>query len=162
MMPYQVRRWFRWSEWRWLYRRFIGFFQRGWRGYADHDVWGLDHYLASVLAPALRRLADTTHGIPMEFMEKAGYSYNPETGVETPGDTEIAFAAWKIWLREMADWFEWYDLDEDGISDDKGWIAEDLSEEEKSRRIQAYMAKMEKFLTEILPQFVKHWGSLWD
>ena len=125
-------------------------------------MWSLDHYLASVLAPALRQLADETHGIPVEFLKKFGYSYDPETGKETPGDSDRAFVAWKLWLRDKANWFEWYHLDEDGVSDDKGWIDSALSDEEKSRRISAHLAKMERFLTVEMPDFVNHFGSLWD
>jgi hypothetical protein len=161
-LTYQVRRWFRWSEWRWQYRRFVGFFQRGWRGWADHDVWGLDHYISGVLMHSLRHLANTTHGMPIEFTERRGYSYDPETGVETPGDNAAAFEDWRAWLLAKANWFEWYHYDEDGTSDDKGWIKNGLSEEEIKFRIDAHMKKMKQFHDEVLPDFVKYWGNLWD
>ena len=35
----------------------VALFQRGWRGYADHDVWGFDTYLAGVMAAGMRQLA---------------------------------------------------------------------------------------------------------
>lgn len=41
------------------------FFQRGWRGYADCDIWGLDSYLASWMPEALDRLATIKIGTPI-------------------------------------------------------------------------------------------------
>ena len=40
------------------------FIQRGWRGYADCDVWSIDWYLCGWLPGALRQLANNVHGVP--------------------------------------------------------------------------------------------------
>ena len=37
------------------------FLQRGWRGYADQDVWSLDGYLSRWLPDALRQLQGSGH-----------------------------------------------------------------------------------------------------
>jgi len=38
--------------------------QRGRRGWADRDTWGLDGYLCTTLAGALNHMAETSHGWP--------------------------------------------------------------------------------------------------
>ena len=157
MLPYQVRRWFRWSEWRWLCRRFVGFFQRGWRGYADHDVWSFDHYVAGVMSAGLKRLAANHCGYPTAFLPDY-----PTRWEHTLEEREAAYAAWTAWLEDKAEWFAWYAVDDDGISDDRGWIRPDLTEDEKRRRIEAHLAKMETFHSEVLADFGEHFGSLWD
>ncbi len=155
--PYWVRRWFMASEWRWLYRRFIGFFVRGWRGWAPHDTWGLDHYIARILADALPHLATNVHGYPPEFYPDGGLKSE-----YTREESDAAFDAWIKWLYDKAEWFDWYAKDDDGISDDRGWITPGMSKEEKHRRIEAHNAKMKEFYEVVLPDFIKHFGSLWD
>ena len=46
---------FYWIKW---------FIQRGWRGYADCDVWGVDYYLIKVMLPMLKQLKERKHGYP--------------------------------------------------------------------------------------------------
>lgn len=46
------------------------FLQRGWRGYADCDVWSLDGYLASWLPEALERLQANKLGHPCGMTRK--------------------------------------------------------------------------------------------
>lgn len=46
------------------YYKIKWFWQRGRRGYADCDVWGLDHYLANLVPLMLKRLRETRHGYP--------------------------------------------------------------------------------------------------
>jgi hypothetical protein len=146
---YFVWRWTtEWREWKYLLRRTRGFFTRGYRGWADLDVWGLDHYVARVLAGSLRHLAKTCHGSPNEFYDEANVGHEGHK--------------WRAWLNDKADWFDWYYKDEDGASDDKGWVRWDLSDEERSRRIKAHENKMEEFQTVVLPDFIKYFRNLWD
>lgn len=153
-----LHRWFSYSEWRYRVRhRLWGFFQRGWRGYADHDVWGLDHYLAGVMAGGLRRLADTHHGFPVDFLP--GYQTRWEHARE---ETDAASLAWEWWLLDKAEWFDWYARDEDGTTGDTNWIDRDLSTEEISRRIAAHQDKMQRFHDEVMVDFGRRFGSLWD
>lgn len=156
-LPWWLRRWFQWHEWRWLYRRFIEFFIRGRRGWAPSDTWGLDHYIAQILAEALPYLAEHKHGWPAEFFPDGGLGTS-----YTEKDNQAAQAAWTAWLHEKGEWFDWYARDDDGTSDALGWIAEGMSKEEKHRRIDAYNAKMKEFYEVVLPDFVRHFGSLWD
>ena len=46
------------------------FFQRGWRGYADCDVWGVDGYLLEVMLPMLKQLKVKKHGHPAIYTEE--------------------------------------------------------------------------------------------
>lgn len=46
------------------------FIQRGHRGYADCDVWGLDYYLAGWMPEALRRLEMNKFGHPVGMTRK--------------------------------------------------------------------------------------------
>lgn len=140
------------TEWRWRRRRFVGFFVRGWRGWADHDCWGVDTYLAGVMAGMLRRLADHHHhGVPPAFLPDVGACPNYD-----------ADAAWTAWLRDKATWLEWYHRDEDGVSDDRGWIRPDLTDTEKALRINAHVEKMRSFHEDVMPDLGRHFGSLWD
>jgi hypothetical protein len=134
---------FDWRDWRYLFRHKIGgLFQRAHRGYADHDLWSFDLYISGVLAGGLRQLAARAHGYPCDF----------------PG----GFDGWQLWLREKADWFEWYCKDEDGTSEELGWIDPTLTTAEKRRRMDAYNHKMEQFFNQVLPDFCTHFGGLWD
>ena len=134
---------FDWSDWRYLFQHRIGgWFQRANRGYADHDVWSFDTYLAGVMAGGLRELAAHNIGHPCDF----------------PGGAD----GWNAWLLDKANWLEWYHKDEDGVSDDKGWIAPHLTQEQKSHRINTYHTKMQQFFNEVMPDIGKHFGHLWD
>lgn len=46
------------------------FMQRGWRGYADCDVWSLDYYLAGWMPGALAKLRTNKLGHPMGMTSK--------------------------------------------------------------------------------------------
>lgn len=49
------------------YNDFKWFIQRGRRGYADCDLWSLDHYLAELISKSIIHLRDIGHGYPAEF-----------------------------------------------------------------------------------------------
>lgn len=60
------------------------FIQRGYRGYADCDVWSLDSYLIRWMPKALRKLRDNKIGHPMG----------------------MTMAGWRTRLEKMADGFD--------------------------------------------------------
>lgn len=69
------------------------FFQRGWRGWADNDVWGIDSYILDILPPMLRRLKETKSGIPAMIIEE--------------GDTdEQSVARWDKIMDELIEGLE--------------------------------------------------------
>jgi hypothetical protein len=53
------------------YRRVKWFIQRGTRGYAECDVWGLDTYISEVLSKSLRDLAESKTGVPGLWLGEA-------------------------------------------------------------------------------------------
>ena len=46
------------------------FFQRGWRGWADCDTWGMDGYLLEIMLPMIKHLKETKHGYPGTLTEE--------------------------------------------------------------------------------------------
>ena len=48
----------------WKLKQIKFFFQRGFRGYSDSDVWDMNSYLVSILIPMLKQLRDDTYGYP--------------------------------------------------------------------------------------------------
>jgi len=146
-IPYAIRRWTEYAEWRFLFRRVRGFFVRGWQGWTDLDTWSLDAYISKILAGGLRHLAENKHGCPSDFYELHG---------------EAGHELWAQWLLEKAGWFKWYADDSDGTLGDTNWIDSDLSEEERIRRIKAHQTKMTQFNNVVLPDFVKYFAHLWD
>ena len=53
-----------------LYGHMEAFIQRGYRGYADRDIWSLDYYLSGWMPAALERLRRTKHGTPIGMTPK--------------------------------------------------------------------------------------------
>lgn len=45
-----------------LPRRIYWFLQRGWRGYADCDLWDFDYYLATIISKGLKQFRTYYHG----------------------------------------------------------------------------------------------------
>lgn len=155
----RLRRLLCWYEWRAFFNTPKIWYQRIRYGYSDRDLWSLDHYLAFILKDALRDLADTTHGWPGRPPEPFWVEMTPEQQAEFPFET---FEQWKDWLKDKAEWFDWYWRDDDGIEGDTNWIDDNLSEEERKRRIDVHIAKMTRFQKEVLPDFIKHFSGLWD
>lgn len=55
---------------RYIPRNIKWFFQRGFRGYSDNDVWDMDGWFLSVIVPMLKQLKETKHGYPCNLTEK--------------------------------------------------------------------------------------------
>lgn len=53
-----------WEFFKDTYREIKSFLQRGYRGYADNDVWGLDEYLSRVISETTGHLAKNTSSYP--------------------------------------------------------------------------------------------------
>lgn len=66
-----------------FFRTFKWAWQRATRGFADYDVWDLDHYLGTLTAATLIHLSNHHWGVPYEFQE------NPDE--------------WTKWLQDTAD-----------------------------------------------------------
>lgn len=46
---------------------FPGYFRRARKGYARHDLWNLDYYLANLLENSIRELSEDVHGHPCDL-----------------------------------------------------------------------------------------------
>lgn len=44
--------------------------QRGYRGWADEDIWGFDYYLSNIILGGLKRLKETKQGYPCDLTKK--------------------------------------------------------------------------------------------
>lgn len=53
-----------------IYREIKWFIQRGYRGWADCDVWSIDYYLNRIMPEMLERLAKTKCGHPIGLSDK--------------------------------------------------------------------------------------------
>jgi len=148
MMPY----WTEYHHWRYLIRyRFVGLFQRAWRGWADVDTWSYDHYLAETIAPALRHMAARAHGYPMFILENRPDLLD-EDGT---ANDDKALEAWQHWLIEKAGWFEWYHREELNLS-------ADMTDNQKTAALDLYERQHNNFQDKVLADFGKHFESLWD
>jgi len=147
MIPYKMTpiEWVR--EIRYQTLKLRSFFVRGWRGWSGMDTWSLDHYLARTIGPALRHMAEHAHGHPLWVIEE----YN----LLDPDDHAVALEAWKSWLIDKAEWFEWYAADEIGFT-------LDMSAEQKSQLLDFHEKKLDTFKLLVLPDFARHFDSLWD
>lgn len=117
------------------------FIQRGWRGYADSDVWGLDSYLSEWLPSALRRLNKS--GCPASLVDS-----------DHPTDEEIKEGSrrFKRILEQMAEGFEAAKQ-----IDDLEWHVRGNKEESDRRR--KMMEDKERLGFEL---FTKWYHNLWD
>ena len=77
-----------------LWDRAVAFAQRGYRGYADRDIWSLDSYLLSWLPQAIRQLRKDSNGYP----------------------TKLSPRQWAKILTDMADGLEQGRKLQDGLS----------------------------------------------
>lgn len=149
-----IRRSKRYNLWRFtprgMYYTVLSIVQRARRGWADTDVYDLDHYLADVIAGTLRRLADTDHGWPQS-------------------DEYPTYESFVNDLRKMADAFElWNKLDD--IETDEYWeprekggklVCRFKSIEEQRAHWDACNKRREETLNEMRRIF-DVWPSLWD
>jgi hypothetical protein len=139
-----------WKDLRYQVRyRFVGFFQRGARGWAKHDTWSFDHYLSDVIAPALEYMAENVHGVPGFIFEEHNLDY------ENAEDGKYALFLWKQWLYDKARWFRWYSKDDIGLNDR-------MTDEEKSQALDFYEKQEKYFYEVVIPDFGKRFANLWD
>ena len=119
------------------------FLQRGWRGYADCDLWSMDDWLAEMLPRALRQLKENKHGTPIIcFPEEYRGWYE---GDAPDGMHETAVAKWDGILNSMIKGFEAHRE------------LEDLNWDDEIDRV-----RLTKVRDEGLLNFITYFGNLWD
>lgn len=82
----------------------IKVWQRATRGWADEDTWSLDYYILSWLPDALEKVAEDSHGAPINYgfskkEIKEFYKNNPSHEVI---DSEFSYEAWKNDVKAIA------------------------------------------------------------
>lgn len=71
------------------------FFQRGYRGYADCDVWSMDGYLTDIIPAMIRRLMTYKNSYPPEFQ-------NIEEWLQILDEIASGFELMKAWEEDYA------------------------------------------------------------
>lgn len=51
------------------------FFQRGFRGYSDKDVWNIDKWFLNIIIPMLKQLKKRKNGYPIYDRTTMGYYF---------------------------------------------------------------------------------------
>jgi hypothetical protein len=100
--------------------------QRGWRGWADEDVWGLFAFHARVTYAMLLRLKETKHGIPLSAFPESAKTR--EDGNFTDEEEAKAVENWNKILDRM---IYAYKLNVDIANGDRENYMPHLSEEQR-------------------------------
>lgn len=124
------------------------FFQRGWRGWADCDVWSLNCYTNRWLPDALRRLRATKHGLPMDMFDDPRYldDYSSLSSEEARAILQRAEIRWEGILDNMIEGFEAARVLDEG----------DMMPDHPSYRLYTLKKRLALML------FTQHYDSLWD
>lgn len=153
------------------YREVKWFIQRGRRGYADCDVWSIDHYINGWMPAALRRLKDTKQGLPCSIFEPEDCG---EDGHPSEEGTERAQARWNAIMDKMIAGFEADQRASDGVYEEElgqypldrpSGVSAAAWAKVKHDRFEAskFLTKRDETLSEEgRALFMKHYHSLWD
>lgn len=159
--------WYRYF-WNWasdLPRNTKYFFQRGVRGWADSDVWGMHSYLTDTILNMLVKLKRDKHGCPM-----FGGDYNTQAIPLDENNLDKDMIAWDNILEEMIEGFKILKLADS--TDEHLTYAPDFPEERKAD-FEAHMKEKYptwRFTTKeedakvkrAFELFAKHYLNLWD
>lgn len=153
------------------------FFQRGWRGYSDRDIWSFDHYLAEVISKGTKKLWDIHHGCPADLF-KCRYNHEPDKCKECEQQYGKCNACedWGKVLNTISNGFLEYKRDilddellhelfknrtttlgDNGVETTPEVTKEEWDEYHRKREV-AY----NKFVEEVIPLFGKYFPNLWD
>lgn len=119
----------------------VAFYQRGKRGYADSDAWGVDDYLNSFMPELLRRMIDKEQG--------GGWSY-PGIAGDPNCDT---MEHWKATVEKMARGFE------ASREQEELWGRDDIKDHKQHKKV---YDSLEKERIDGMKLFTKYYSSLWD
>lgn len=175
---YAVWRFFHYSPWgnpRQAYREIVWFVQRGRRGWADRDIWSLDHYLSSWMPDALRKLKKDKQGVPSSVFEpedcipEGDWQGNPsEEGMER------ASARWDAIIDKMIAAFEADRNINSGLYEEElgpypmdrpsGVSAETWEKVKHDRFVDSQLLaeRDKKIVEEGMLLFARFYNSLWD
>ena len=144
--------WMNWSDIKYYgWSRIVAWFHRANTGYSYLDSINGREHICKVIAGVLRELQKNAHGYPSTLVEESMCRKKPERY-----DIE-GLEHWKHWLGVKAAWFEWYANEEAHLS---------LDGSESPERVMQVISEFEKkekyFLEEVLPDFSRYFGHLWD
>lgn len=145
---------FRWTKW---------FFQRGSRGWADCDWWGMNCYLCEVVLPMLKKMKDEKHGVPCSYGE----------------DFSEAEKRWDTCINDMIEAFEAAKrvLDDEYYEQVSGDRFDKVNELDSTESIDSFLGSIprkevkkwaamskadQKIFEKKAKVFIKHFFSLWD
>lgn len=138
-----------WKIFYWGYRYSYWFFQRGRRGWADCDAWGMDYYLSRIIDEMLEAQYKDPQGTPMSVFEEGDIA--PD-GNPTDVASKMRHEQWKAILYKIQTGFKAHlrlcDLDFWDSNDHTGSLV-------RQHALQRQEA-------EGLALFTKYFGSLWN
>jgi hypothetical protein len=149
---------------RWFPRTVSDWAVRGYRGYADCDVWSVDSYLSGLLPRMLNQLREQTHGYPcsMDLLLTEEMGANDEVGMNL----------WVAILTAIIDGFEahttlnetvpWYDDSPDLTFPFKAGDEFSLWLEENNDSIKEQMETERVKIARGMELFVEYYDALWD
>jgi hypothetical protein len=85
-----------------LPRRIYWFFQRGYRGYGDCDIWDFDIYLANIISRGVKHLKKYHHGCPTDIYNK----YKDRKDLTQTQKDKLAVKEWHTKLDTLIRGFE--------------------------------------------------------
>ncbi len=146
---------------------------------SDHDVWGLDHTLAFVIAPALKKLKETKQGSPFvddaDVPEELRSSSAPQVENDGYSTDDNFHKRWEWVLDEMIFAFETINtdwelqfwkrdpiLDLDKYPEDEGKVAVPLRWKDHGECDREGMRQMENRIQNGFKLFGKYYQALWD
>jgi hypothetical protein len=159
-----------------IYREIKWFIQRGRRGWADRDAWGLDHYLSGWMPDALRRIKKYKMGVPSCMFSQEEHEYVHEDGCSYPPEDAMKRAEkqWDEVLDKMIAGFEAHQRIQDGLYEKEigpypmhrpAYVSpEDWCEhkDDHLKKSLALMDRDQKIQDEGLALFAKYFNCLWD
>ena len=129
------------------------FAQRGKRGWADCDWWGMDYYLTSIIVPMLKELKKHTHGHP-------GGISSLEEWKEILNKMTLGFEA----SKRIADCKNWVmNEGNEMFTDEKGYIQfKNPWTPEQIKNFKLLDKKDDKTYQDGMKLFSKWFLNLWD
>ena len=112
------------------------FFQRGIRGYADSDVWGLYDYLLDIFIGSLTHLKENLHGYPGDLTEEK----------------------WNEILQKMIDGFKRVKY----LESDEWFEIEDIDKKDFTENWKKAQKEKDKVFKDTMKLFTEWFFGLWD
>lgn len=130
---------------------FVYFIQRGFRGYADIDLWNWSYYNSKLQLKALKHLQKIAHGYPSNMTKGKHWRYQE--------------AEWNIILDKIINAFELLEKEMNGDYFNFGKKCSEQKRKELEKKYPDWKIMTEKELQAIeegLQLYIKYYRNLWD